>query len=285
MTDGQSTTERVSRRRARREAAEPEFGLMFPTVLAVEPLTAHMNRVTFGCDEVADFPFAGPDQWVKLFFPLPGQDLPPVPSGDDWYQDYLALPDDVRPPMRTYTIRRYDRSSRTFDIDMILHGDTGPGSAWAGRAAPGDRLGVFGPGAAYDPDPEHEWVLLVGDETALPAIGAILEDRDSRPVRALIEVDHPTDCVDLSGRQGEVTWLFRHGTPSAQSDLLVRMLRDLELPAGNGFVWLAGEAGKVKAARRHLVGERGIDRHDVCFIGYWKHGVSEDEQVGDPDEG
>ena len=71
-----------SRRRARRETAEPEYGLMFPTVLRVEPLTPHMNRVTFGCDQVADFPFAAPDQWVKLFFPSSGQDVPPVPSGD-----------------------------------------------------------------------------------------------------------------------------------------------------------------------------------------------------------
>ena len=63
------------------------------------------------------------------------------------------------------------------------------------------------------------------------------------------------------------------------------MLRDLELPAGNGFVWLAGEAGKVKSVRRHLVGERGVSRHDVCFIGYWKHGVSEDQNEGDPEEG
>lgn len=90
---------------------------------------------------------AGHDQRVKLFFPLAGQTDPVVPEGEDWYPEYRAMPEDERPPMRTFTLRELRRDTCEMDVDFVLHGDTGPASSWAGRAEPGQRLAILAPTA------------------------------------------------------------------------------------------------------------------------------------------
>lgn len=41
------------------------------------------------------------------------------------------------------------------------------------------------------------------------------------------------------------------------------------------YAWIAGEAGVVKALRRYLVREVGVDRQQVAFMGYWREGRAE----------
>ena len=270
------------RRAPLRPPAPERYHLVTLEVAAVRDLSRHMRRVTFVGD-VADYPGAAPDQWVKLFLPAPGRELPEIPSGDGWYDAYRAMDDDERPAMRTYTVRRHDAGSGEIDIDFVLHGDTGPGSAWAERAAVGQRIAMFGPGGAYMVSPGSDWQLLVGDETGLPAIASIIERAD-RPVRAVIEVACPGEEQPLVARSGvpvEVTWVHR-GTDEApgadvRPDLLVDAVRSIELPEGRPYVWISGESSKVKALRRCVIGDCGIDRADVCFLGYWRKGAAEGE--------
>ncbi len=265
--------------------ADPTYGFMSMTVRAVTALTPQVNRVLFDAPQMRDFPFASQDQWIKLFFPLPGQADPVVPQGDDWYQRYRAMPDDERPPMRTYTVRDRDDEQRTVTVDFVLHGDIGPASAWAIRAAPGDRLAVYGPGHAYLPPDDADWILCLGDETALPAIGAIVESADDRRTIGYVEVADDGERLPLRPTGGgQVHYLTRDGGRSAASTLLVDTLRELPLPEGTPYVWLAGEASKVRAMRRHLVAERGIDRRRVTFVGYWREGVREDDAPADEDD-
>ncbi|WP_240687026.1 siderophore-interacting protein [Amycolatopsis suaedae] len=253
-------------------------------VAAVRRLTPHMTRISFLSDDLRSFSPAGPDQYVKVFFPLPGQSRPTTPPPADpdgvlsWYRTYLAMPDDVRPPMRTYTIRGQRPEDGQIDIDFVLHGDTGPASRWALQAQPGDEVAfLYPPHALYVPS-SPDWQLLVGDETAVPAIGAIIEELPPEvPVRALIEVDDADDeqlwdtrCKDL-----RVTWVHRAGRPHGEA--VLEALRELEFPEGEPYAWLSGEAGMVKLARRHLVRERSVDKRAITFTGYWRVGQSEED--------
>ena len=120
-------------------------------VVAARMVTLRTVRITLSG---VDIECPTPDAYVKLFFPLPGQaepELAPPVAGDvvSWYQSYLAMPDDVRPPMRTYTVRAHRPSVAEIDVDFVLHGATGPGSSWASRAQFGDRIAFLGPSGVH----------------------------------------------------------------------------------------------------------------------------------------
>jgi NADPH-dependent ferric siderophore reductase len=267
--------------------------------------------MVFAAPDVANMKTDGPDQRIKVFFPLPGQDAPQVPQGEDWYARYRALPEGERPPMRTYTIRALRPETGEVDIDFVLHGETGPASRWATHARVGDRIGLLAPDAQVaDSSQGFEWkppadvqrVLLVADDTALPAVAGILEDLARWPhppqVQAFLEVAHDADVLPLAAPVGaQLFWLAREG--AAYGQLLQQAVQarvgPLELRAaeqdlaeididqdilweqasaqgGGLYAWVAGEAGAVMAIRRHLVKDCGIDKRAITFMGYWRHG-------------
>ncbi|RSN57419.1 siderophore-interacting protein [Amycolatopsis sp. WAC 04182] len=248
-------------------------------VTGVRRLTPHMSRVTFSGASLVDH---APDQYLKVFFPQPGQAEPVLPaplSGDEvlsWYRTYLAMPDDVRPPMRTYTVRALRPSVQEVDIDFVLHGDEGPASAWASRAAEGDRVAFLGPHGLYDVPSDTTWQLLVGDETAIPAIGAIVEALPAG-TRAVVYVEiSDREDRQVFETQGtvELHWVVRG--PGPVGDAVLEAVKKAELPGGTPYAWISGEANMVKLVRRHLVRERGVDKRAICFTGYWRQGVSEE---------
>ncbi|MER7662454.1 siderophore-interacting protein [Streptomyces sp. NPDC096193] len=264
-------------------------------VTGTRRLGPSLIRVTFGGEELRDFAAGGRDQSLSLFLPHPGQDAPVVPVGAGDHSAVFAawrsLPDDVRAVMRSYTVReqrRADDGSSEVDIDFAVHEDGGPACRWAGQAAPGQKVTVLGPAVADNasvrcrPPKDTDWVLVWGDETALPAAAAILEWLPAGTrARVWLEVPHAGDRLDLTtAADAEITWLVREeSAPSA-----VEAVRAAELPDGAGYAWIAGESGSVKALRRHLVGERGMDRRRVTFVGYWRRGVSEDGLREEPAE-
>lgn len=269
-------------------------------VTRARTLTPHMRRVTFGGDDLADLVCDGPDQQVKLYFPRPGQVRPrlpePGPDGDParWYTAYTAIPEAERPWMRSYTIRNHDPRAGTIDVDFVLHDgdDAGPATRWARSAGPGDVLGMFGPSADFArPVPlaasiaAADWLLLAGDESALPAIGTLVEalPPGHRAV-AFVEVRDAAEEQPLHTR-GELTvhWLHRGAAPAGRTDLLVRAVRAARLPEGRMFAWLAGEAGAVRALRRHLVDERGVPKRAIDFSGYWRVRLTQDDAPTEAD--
>ncbi|MFG2052528.1 siderophore-interacting protein [Micromonospora sp. NPDC048930] len=255
-------------------------------VVATRPVGASLVRVTFGGDDLAGFAGGGRDQSVSLFLPHPGQDAPVVPiaAGEDWYAAWRALDPAVRAVMRSYTIRAQRPDRAEVDVDFVRHGDGGPATRWAGRACPGDPVLLLGPAVADDrsvrfqPPAGADAVLLVADETALPAVGGILDWLPAgTPVRAFVEVPAAADIQPLpTAARAEVTWLVRGGTAPG-TGLLADTLRAARLPGATPYAWVAGEAGMVRAVRRHLVGERGLDRRRVTFAGYWRRGASEED--------
>ncbi len=250
------------------------------TVTRVRELTPRMLRVSFGAP-------AGlvhwPDQQLKLCFPRGGSLNLPASDGDDmrWYQEFMAIPEDSRPWLRSFTVRRHDPARGELDIDFVLHGDAGPAVRWARTAAPGQVLGRYGPSEAYRTRlREGDWYLFAGDETALPAIGSLLE---SLPAAAralvLLEVADPAEAPQLSTSDAtDVCCLFRSAGAS-----LVDAVRALAFPDGAVSAWLAGEAGQVRAVRRHLVGERGVPKRSIAFTGYWRRRLTQDDAPTEED--
>ncbi|MFI2665797.1 siderophore-interacting protein [Micromonospora carbonacea] len=278
-------------------------------VRAVRRLSPSFVRVTFTGVDLDRFADNGYDQRIKLALPLPGRAEVDLPGGPDWYVRYRALPEHLRNPVRTYTVRAARPHLAEVDVDLVLHGDGGPATRWARRVCPGDRAALLGPDAGFDGEhggiefrpPPAGRLLLAGDETAVPAITAILErlPADARG-RALLEVPEPADALGVAAPPGvRVTWLpragGRHGSrlvpavaaaagelcgpapaagPVTDVDVDRELLWEVPVPAAPVplYAWLAGEAGVIRTLRRHLVAERGLDRRAVAFMGYWRLG-------------
>lgn len=271
-------------------AVEP-FTLFSLQVARTRRLGPSLVRVTFDGAALRGFHSDGRDQSLSLFLPHPGQKEPVVPLdlGENWWQEYRELPEDVRAVMRSYTLRELRREPDEIDIDFALHGvepgaaaPAGPASQWAARAVPGDRVLVLGPVLAdnrairFRPPEDTDLVVMWGDETAVPAATAILESLPAGTrVRAWLQVPHAADIQDVrTDADAEITWLVRgEGAPEP-----LAALREARLPgAAHPYVWIAGESGQVKALRRHFVGERGVDRRRVTFVGYWRRGLTEEQ--------
>ncbi|MEU1475823.1 siderophore-interacting protein [Streptomyces sp. NPDC005760] len=249
-------------------------------VVRTRRLGPSLVRVTFAGEDLQYFFSHGHDQSLSLFLPAEGRTEPgvPVELGDGWWQAWREQPDDVRAVMRSYTLRGLRRDPDEIDIDFVLHEPAGPASAWASRARAGDRVQLLGPAVAdnrairFRPPADTDLVLLWGDESALPAVSAILEALPAgQRARVWLEVRDAGDIQDLATEaDAEITWLVGEKAPD--------LIRDAQLPpAERPYVWIAGESGCVKELRRHFVRERGVDRRRVTFVGYWRQGMTEEQ--------
>ena len=243
-------------------------------VLRRERLTPHMIRVVFGGDGLRDFA-TGPytDSYVKLLFPAPGV---AYPQPFDLAAVRRDLPREQWPRTRTYTVRNWDPAALELTIDFVHHGDTGLAGPWAATARPGDELHLAGPGGAYAPDPTADWHLLIGDESALPAIATALAALPAgAPARVFLEVGGPEEEQKLdSPGSVEITWLDRPA--DAPGAALVAAVTAAEFPAGRAHAFLHGEAHFVRELRRHLRHDRGLGREQLSVSGYWRRGKDED---------
>ncbi|GAA4568738.1 siderophore-interacting protein [Micromonospora coerulea] len=262
--------------------APPRYRFYRAAVVGARRVGASLVRVTFGGAELARFAGGGRDQSVSLFLPHPGQSEPLLPPATvpDWFTAWRAMDPGVRAVMRSYTVREQRRERAELDIDFVRHGDVGPASRWAGRARPGDRVALLGPAAPdertvrFRPPAGTDGVLLVADETALPAVASILTWLPAgTPARVLVEVPDAGDAQPLpTAARAELNWVVRGDGRS-----LPDAVRAAPLPSGTPYAWIAGESAMVRAVRRHLVGERGLDRRHVTFAGYWRRGLSEEQ--------
>jgi NADPH-dependent ferric siderophore reductase len=245
--------------------------LRLAQVARAEQITPSMRRITLTGEDLEGFTSAAADDHVKLFFPAPGQERPVLPVAGP---DGPIYPDGaVRPVMRDFTPRRFDATRRELVIEFVLHGD-GPACEWAGKAAPGDWIGVGGPrGSLLIPD-DYTTYLLVGDETALPSIARRLEEMHSdRSAIALIEVASRNERYPLrSAANVAVTWLYRDGVAAGASPLLEQALTSLVLPSEDTHAWLAGEIETIRRLRGLLTATKGFSRDQIRAAGYWRIG-------------
>ncbi|HCK3345766.1 TPA: siderophore-interacting protein [Pseudomonas aeruginosa] len=297
--------------------SQPAYRLFNVELKRREQLSPALTRFVFGGPEVAEMKTLAADQRIKIFFPDASGQPPSLPGGSEWYQAYRSVEPARRPPMRTYTIRALRAEQEEVDVEFVLHGENGPASAWATHARIGDRLQLAAPNRQYGDDPGgYEWkppagvrhILLIADETALPAVAGILEELagEAEPpvVEAFLEVPGEADILDLPAIPGaRLHWLPRHqaGIHSRNGERMIEAARQARLPerevaggaaqeledidideeilwelaspeSGSFYAWVAGESAAVMAIRRYLVQGRGIDKRHLTLMGYWRLG-------------
>ncbi|MFI9173464.1 siderophore-interacting protein [Streptomyces lincolnensis] len=242
-------------------------------VIRTERLTPHMQRVVLGGDSLAEFSTgACTDHYVKLLFP-PAEGVT-YPEPFDMERIREELPRDQWPVTRTYTVRHWDAEHRELSLDFVIHGDEGLAGPWAMRVQPGETVRFMGPGGAYAPDADADWHLLVGDESALPAIARSLEGLPAGArAHAFVEVSGPEEEQKIDS-DVEVVWLHRGDRPVGEA--LTEAVRALDFPEGRVHAFVHGEAHFVKELRRLLRVERGLAREDLSISGYWRLGHDED---------
>ncbi|WP_049570511.1 siderophore-interacting protein [Nocardiopsis sp. SBT366] len=242
-----------------------------------EFLTPGFASVTLGGPAVRDLTVVGNDQAVRLFFPREGQTALRMPtiSNEAWMAQLMVMPKSVRPCVRNMTIRRVRPADDEIDIEFALHGDS-PMSSWVRRVEPGDRAGIFDIGTTYRLPEYAEGQLLVGDETALPAILSILDGTPSSlPTEVYLEVATAAEIRPVEAPTDvRVHWLCRDAENPRPGTLVLDAVRGASLPSGRFYTWVAGESQMATTVRRHLVNDRGVPKRDISFVGYWRQGRS-----------
>jgi len=279
-----------------RESVIHPIGVRELHVKSVTDVTSGMLRVTLSGDQlghcrrdgIAIPPFAstGFDDDIRLYFPYPGEDEPVLPIQKD---GTIEHPKAKRPLAKNYTVRRFDAATGEVDIDFVKHA-TGVATTWALRCRPGDRIHIAGPAASSHIPAGVDWMLVAGDETALPAIGRLLEDAPAGlRAQVFVEVAEPAHRQELvSAADVTVTWLYRDGAEPGTTTALDDAVRAAEWWPGSVFAWVAGETMSIKPLRRYLREDRGLPRENVEVTGYWRRGevvtLAEDPAVPDSEQ-
>ncbi|RDE08058.1 siderophore-interacting protein [Pelagibacterium lacus] len=255
------------------ERIRHELKFRIASVVGTERITPKMARITLTSDDFDSFVSLAYDDHCKVFFPEAGQSEFPLPQRGE---NGLVFPDGRRPEARDYTPRSYDNAAKTLILDFVLHGD-GPASSWAETAEPGDRIGIGGPRGSFVVKGAFDWYLLIGDETALPAIARRLEELPkSAKAIAIIEVADNGEIQTIDAPKGaEIHWLSREGAEPGDPDRLLGAAQALALPEGDGYVFIAGENRVSKALRTHFVDTLGHNPDWIKAAGYWQVGADD----------
>jgi NADPH-dependent ferric siderophore reductase len=258
---------------AERDMAEvPGIRTFVTSVARVEEVHPHLRRIVFGGGDLAGFEPLGPDTFVYVLLPPPGGTELTVDAAFTW-EAHRRTPEEERAVGAYYTVRRWDPVRREIEALFVLHGDEGHASAWAGRAAVGDPVALWGPRTSYAPPADTEWYLLVADETGLPAVAAIIESLPEQvPVRVLAEVGSVDEHQPLPERDTvEVTWLHRDGVPAGTTTLLADAVSGLSWRGGRAYAFGGGESRAMTDVRAHLRRVVGLRRDQVSMVAYWRH--------------
>lgn len=276
-----------------------------------EHISPSLLRCIFTGPEVDRMKLEAPDQRIKLLFRNEDGQLRQLENSDDWYRNYMVIPKKQRPVMRTYTLRALRSEQREVDVEFVLHGVKGPASAWVTHANPGDPIQMVAPNADFKgksggyewmPSAQVKKILLIADETAVPAVMGILEQLSLQvnppPVQAFFEVPMAKDCINVAQFSfAEVYWLprdisqqQRHGTLLVEavrqhvdiSDVACTDTPALAERSQNGdllweraesttdfYAWVAAECSTVKMLRHYLLSECKLDRLTINFMAYW----------------
>ncbi|MFT4124037.1 MAG: siderophore-interacting protein [Microbacteriaceae bacterium] len=264
-------------------------------VLDSRRLSSSFQRVTIAGPELDDFDFRGHDHWFRLFLPAAGPDaagpdaagpdaagaelrLPEV-AGRSWWKSYLAIPEHSRPHCSNYTVAGFrgarDGASAELDIDVVLHWEHGAMAGrvaiWAASARPGDPVALLDQGLLFDPPDDAGEVILVADESGLPAVRGILRSLGGDVVgRAIVEVPDPGDVEELAAPPGvSVRWLPRAGLGTPPGGAALAALAKAAPPRPDGYAFVVGESALATGGRR-LLHRAGLAKGRITFSGFWK---------------
>ncbi|WP_040166020.1 siderophore-interacting protein [Microbacterium gorillae] len=247
-------------------------GLVVADVTRAERISSHVIRITLGGDALADWEHVGFDQWFRLAVPTSDAarfDNLSDRFGVSGYLKYLTLPRSTRPVIRNYTVREFRPDTAELDVDFVIHGGVGIAGPWAERLPVGDTVGLIDQGAGFRHKDAAD-VLLVGDESAMPAVLGILRDLDRNATgTAVIEVPAADDVQPDEAPDGvDVRWIIRSGGDRPGTRALEEVTALVPAPTVRAFS--AGESRLATGARRHLVSGCGVPKENVAFCGYYK---------------
>lgn len=249
-------------------------------------ITPRYVRITLTGPAVSSLYFQSPDDDVRVLIPL---DLDAVPGEIrvQFQPEYtVEYPDDAPPyEIKAYTIRRYDLVNQEIDIDIAIH-NQGHGVVWAQNAMPGQTVLVAGAWGSFIYEGEMDHIVLIGDETALPAIGHWIEHLKAPTSATVIaEVLNEQEHLEFRSADGvdvHVHWVHRGGAQPGNNDLLENAVREHIPLISNCLYWGAGESTTLRGIRRFLVNELGVHRKAIQLGGYWKR--EDDPEVWFVDE-
>ena len=228
--------------------------LMQLTVVQSSRVSPNLQRLVLTAPELSGFEC------------LPGQDIM-----------LLVDTDGGRPVRRRYSIRALDQDQRQLTLDIVRHVGGGPGEQWVQAAEPGMTVEGIGPRGKISPDPDADWHLFIGDESALAAIFSMTESLPAEvSATVILEVPEPADEQELDPRaKVELTWLprldARPAGEAGEADGLAEAARSVEIRGDRPHVYLIGEA-KVVLALREILEQRGIDPARMSPKAYWGRG-------------
>lgn len=247
------------------------------TVSSIEKLGPNMLRFVFQSQDLLDFTSASFDDHVKVFFPNVQTGKLVLPQVTE---QGIVFPNDEKPIMRDYTPRYFDQQQYHLTIDFALH-EAGPATNWARQAKLGDVIGIGGPRGSMVIPMDFDGYLLIGDDTALPAIGRRLEELPAHAQAVVIaEVDSVQDQLKWQTQaELEVIWVQRMGQPAGQADLFLQALKHAPLPTGDFHTWIAAETSVARQIRKTLTEDFGINKAYIKAAGYWQLGKSDTHEV------
>jgi NADPH-dependent ferric siderophore reductase len=221
-------------------------------------VTPRMLRIVFHSQELQTFASFSPDDFVKIFIPVR---------------------DETEEVVRYFTPRAWDTMAGTLVLDFALHG-TGPAIEWALKSKAGDALEIDGPPASTIVSDDFDWYLLVGDATALPAIGRRLESlRPNVPVRVIALVADSNEQQTLpESALCKIEWFHSSGDSAQDASTVRSAVKGLRLPPGDGFVWIAAEAATAREVYKFAVETLQHPKQWIKAAAYWSHGLADARQ-------
>ena len=215
--------------------------------------TPNLIRVVLAGEELEGFLSPSPDDNIKIFI----------------------TDEDGSSTMRSYTPRRYDAEKGELLLDFALH-QAGPATQWAIDIQVGDTAHIGGPRGSKVLEGDVERLLLIGDDTALPAMARRVEEAEAgQAITMLASIPEAEDEQDIeTPALFTPLWLHRNGAAPEDAEPFLKALETLDIPPGT-FIWLAAEGQAVKAIRTYLMESRGVPRNWIKATGYWVKGKAD----------
>ncbi|WP_413512670.1 siderophore-interacting protein [Myroides odoratus] len=241
-------------------------------------ITPHYIRITLQGEDTTKFSQTTIGVNNKIFLAPEGCDTVHFPQFDFEKGQWVPMEEALRPSIRTYTHRGINLELKELYVDFVAHGDEGPASKWAMKAPIGAKLGVAMGIETTLLYPEADRYILIGDATALPVLGAILEDLPAKAkVKAFIEVETAEDIQLLETKaDAQIEWII-NPTPGQNTKLaekaLVYLEQEGEMPSK--FAYVAAEFSTVKILRNFLRKEKNWTKDELYAYSYWKFGKAE----------
>ncbi len=224
------------------------------TVTFTQELTPRARRITFSGMTLIDS--RKPASYVSLYFEDPGDEYPPQPGTP-------------RRAERSYTPRYLDPACDAMTVDFVLHGE-GRATAWAETARAGDTIWTGPTTGGYDVPADLEHLVLIGDETSIPAIGTVLEaiPAGTRTTVVIEVIDEDDEREPSDEITSDPIWLHRGTDVTTVGCQTLNLVRSIAVPAGAHW-WIAGEREAIKQIRQALTEDRGVEADRISLNAYW----------------